>query len=71
MALRRRLRRRFTLAPPMDDEAAALLSGLEGFGSSGKPKREDGGARPDAARAASIPLNLELLDSNPETRGRR
>ena len=67
LALSRRLRRLLTPVVLADDEAsaAALLDGSE------SPKRAEGGARPDAARAASMPDNRELLDSRPETRGRR
>ena len=69
LALRRKLLRRLTAAPLA--EAAALLSAFDGSGSSGRPKRDEGGASPDAARAASMPVNLDVLDRRPDTRGRR
>ena len=63
-SLRRRLRRRAILA---ESDGAGL-----GTGGGGSALREDdGGGRAEAARAASIPDNLEPLGRVPATRGRR
>lgn len=71
LALRRKLRRLFTVALA-DDDAAPLASAALGLEeSSGSANREEGGASPDAASAASIPDKREVLDNSPETRGRR
>lgn len=74
LELRRRLRRRLTTEPSPGVGVFGAVredGGLGAGGSSGSGRDDEPAVRPDAANAASIPDNLELLDMIPATLGRR